>query len=121
MNPVVPGAAMPPMRFRAVEPLRRCLCGAPARCASVTRRRVSFFPVGTTYDYGCTVCSKTFVMESPWRVLVLAAGCALLTVLGLLTVMAGIGILFLLLALIGWPMTFWDAAKYLVHRVVREA
>ncbi len=122
MNPVVPGAAMPPVRFRATEPLRQCAaCRSPATCTRVTRKSVNLIPTGTTYGYACTACSKTFDMDSPWGVAVLAMGSALFTVLGLLTVMVGIGILFLVFALIGWGMTVWSIADYFRHPVVRGA
>jgi hypothetical protein len=48
-------------------------------------------------------------------------GSGLFTVLGLLTVMVGIGILFLLFALIGWGMTIWSIVDYFRHPVVQGA
>jgi hypothetical protein len=60
-------------------------------------------------------------MDSPWGVAVLAMGSGLFTVLGLLTVMVGIGILFLLFALIGWGMTIWSIVDYFRHPVVQGA
>lgn len=64
-NPVVPGAALPMIRFRATEPLRRCAaCGGTCRCTQVTQTRSRGLPTGTTFAYACDQCKRTFTLGS---------------------------------------------------------
>lgn len=117
--PVVPGAPYPVVRFRDVEPLRTCAkCQSPAACRHVTRRRTNGIPTGTDYDYGCTRCGATFRMSSPGGIVFSVFGAAFLGVLGLVTIMGGIGIVFLLGAMFFAAMAAWDLAKYVRHPVV---
>lgn len=65
-NPVVPGAAPPPRRFRAGAPLRTCGdCGSIAVPRKVTQNRVNGIPAGVEVNYLCQGCNDDFTIESP--------------------------------------------------------
>lgn len=64
-NQVVPGAALPEIRYRTDEPNRRCAgCGGVARCQSITRNTSRGLPTGTEYEYACAGCGQEFSLES---------------------------------------------------------
>jgi hypothetical protein len=82
-NPVVPGAPAPELRFLTVEPIRRCAaCGGVAACTSVTRHRSSGIPMGTTFEYRCRGCARTFKLASWGGHLVNGLGAVVCLVMG---------------------------------------
>lgn len=79
INPVVPGAPRPLMRFKDGPPQRRCgTCQHPVALTRVTRRASRGMPTGTEYEYACQPCKKTFVIESLWGHCVSIMGAGLL-------------------------------------------
>ncbi len=69
-NPVVPGAAAPGIRFRWVEPIRRCSCGTGVACVEATQHSLKGLPAGRELRYQCGGCGRQFVIESGLRVFV---------------------------------------------------
>ncbi len=58
--PIVPGAAVPALRFPAGPPRRSCgVCSTAASAVKVERDRY-----GTVYSYACPSCGKSFETES---------------------------------------------------------
>jgi DNA-directed RNA polymerase subunit RPC12/RpoP len=93
-NPVVPDAPRPAMKYRDGPPVRRCgRCREEATLASVTRHKHNGVPTGTEYEYLCAKCNKPFVVESLW-------GHCFAVLSG--SVIAGIGVAFLLIAESPW-------------------
>lgn len=120
--PVVTGAPYPVVRFRDLEPLRRCAkCQSPASCRHVTRRTTNGIPTGTEHEYGCARCGATFTMSSPGGIVFSLFGMVFLGLLGALTIMGGIGVVFLIGALFFGAMAAWDVYKFLRHPVVGSA
>lgn len=64
LSPVRPDAPMPPMRFKFVEPERRCTCGEGARCVQIVEQRTRGIKTGVDYHYSCAHCGKSFTIES---------------------------------------------------------
>lgn len=67
-HPVVPGAARPPLRFDAVEPLRRCGCGAAAPATEVVAHSTNFVPTGTDTTHTCPACQARFTVSDDWGI-----------------------------------------------------
>ncbi|MBX7113051.1 MAG: hypothetical protein K1X64_01860 [Myxococcaceae bacterium] len=67
MNPVVPGAPPPRLRYRDGPPLRLCTCGQNAVTTKITRERINGLPAGTEYIYQCGSCQQQFTVVSFWR------------------------------------------------------
>lgn len=62
---VVPGAPLPPMRYRGGPPVRTCAaCGGYAVAFNITRRVHNGIPSGTEYEYRCMGCQAEFMVES---------------------------------------------------------
>ncbi len=90
-NPVVPGAAMPALRFRADIPVRRCgSCGGTASCRQVTAKRSSGIPTGTDHAFECSGCGTRFTTTSVWGHVMLWLGAAVAVVVGVGCFPAGI-------------------------------
>lgn len=67
VNPIVPGAARPVMKYRDGPPRRKCsACNNSVALTKVTRRTSRGLPSGTEYEYACQPCQKAFVIESVW-------------------------------------------------------
>lgn len=97
-NPVVPGAPRPPVRFTATEPIRECAaCKGVARCTKVTRSTTRGIPTGTTFEYACTACKRTFTTASIGGHLFNAFGAVFLFAFG--TGCMPVGLIFWLMAL----------------------
>lgn len=65
MNPVVPGAVAPRIRFSAEDYPRRCKkCTGTAFPTRITRRRTNGIPSGIEYRYRCVACTTEFTTES---------------------------------------------------------
>lgn len=121
-NPVVPGAPMPLVRFRATEPRRKCAsCGGVTTCRLVTKHTVNLLPMGHSYDYACTACRHTFRLRSAGRLAAMALGGSFLLVIGIPTVTVGLGLIFLLAAAIYWGVFSWSLANLVRHPVLPEA
>lgn len=61
VNPVVPGAPRPTLRYQLGPRGRRCgLCGDVCGLVAVTRRRANGIPAGTEYKYTCRGCRQSF-------------------------------------------------------------
>jgi hypothetical protein len=96
-NPLVPGAPKPAIRFTANEPIRECsACKGVARCTKVTRSRTRGIPTGTTFQYACTACKRTFTTGSIGGHAFNAFGAVFLFALGLGCM--PVGLLFWLMA-----------------------
>jgi hypothetical protein len=68
INPVVPNAPLPPMRYRVGPPQRACRgCSQAVTLTHVTRHRINGLPAGTEFKFACSHCKKTFVIDSVWR------------------------------------------------------
>jgi hypothetical protein len=64
-HPLVEGAPMPSIKFRAGPGDRRCgACGGVAVLTSVTRNRHNGIPTGTDYVHTCRQCGKAIKTES---------------------------------------------------------
>lgn len=67
INPVLPNAPRPVMKFRDGPPRRRCgTCSKPVELTRITRRTSRGMPTGTEYEYVCAPCNQPFVIESLW-------------------------------------------------------
>lgn len=120
-NPVVPGAAVPPIRFRATEPRRKCAaCGGVTTCRQVTRHSVNLVPMGHSYDYACTSCRHGFRLRSAGRLAAIALGGSFLLVIGIPTATVGLGLIFLLGALFCFGVLVWSLVSLVRHPVLRE-
>jgi len=96
-RPVVPGAAVPPFRFRTAHSARRCSCGAEAPCTAVTTQSTNGVYTGMEFGHTCSGCGKAFTIDSPIS--------TLLSILG--------GVLFLLpLAVFMYPSAAKDWTDY---------
>jgi hypothetical protein len=101
-NPVVPGAEVPVIRYRATEPVRRCAaCGDVAACVRVTQRRTSGIPTGTDYEYRCRGCKREFTTTSAGGHVFNAIAAPILFALGFGCLPFGIILWLLALAAIG--------------------
>ncbi len=116
-NPVVPNAPPPVMRFRgSALPLRLCTkCQGSARCTDVVRRRS-----GTTYTYVCMTCSKSFDIESVGSIFFLALAATIVTLIGLATLMGGVGVICLLMALFGYVSAALGIWRLFANKVLPE-
>lgn len=120
-NPIVPNATPPVMRFRATEPLRLCTqCQGSARCTAVTRRSMNFIPTGTTHTYVCMQCNKSFDMQSVGGIFFNLLAGTIVSLLGVATVMAGIGVLFLLMGLFGYGRAAFGVWRLMTNKVLPE-
>lgn len=120
-NPIVPNAPAPPMRFRATEPLRLCTkCQGSARCTAVERRSVNMIPSGTKYTYLCMQCRKSFEVDSIGGIFFNLAVGTFLNLIGIATVMAGIGLLFLLFGLAAYGFAAFGIWRLLTNKVLPE-
>jgi len=82
INPVVPDAPMPPMRYKSGPGNRRCDCGGTLVLKSVTRNTHNGIPAGTEYVYQCDKCQKEVTLESALGILLNFLFGALLALLG---------------------------------------
>ena len=120
-NPEVPGAPMPVIRFRAVEPLRTCAaCGGAAACRNVTRRSVNLIPTGTEYRYACTRCNKEFSLSNLYGTVFDLCGAAFLLLIGALLAAALIGIPIALAGLVLMGMAFFRVIQRFRNPVMPE-
>lgn len=120
-NPLVPGAPMPPMRYRAVEPTRACACGGAAVCRSVTRHSTNFIPTGTVYVYACTRCSASFTLSNPYGILFGLMAGGFLVMIGAVLAAALFGIPILIGGLVYWGLMAYRVVTALRHPVIGDA
>lgn len=66
LNPVVPGAAMPEIRFGTPEVYRRCVCGASAPRVRQTAYMIVQMPGGRSDTHQCPHCGHTFTVPNGW-------------------------------------------------------
>ena len=92
-RPIVPDAEVPEVRYRLADPVRRCVCGQPVACHSVTDNRTNGVPTGTEWEYACASCERSFVIESAWGQVftVFASSVVLALGAGLLSTASGQG------------------------------
>jgi hypothetical protein len=120
-NPIVPEASPPVMRFRATEPLRLCTkCQGSARCTAVVRKSTNGIPTGTTYTYVCMRCSKSFDIESIGSIFFLVFAGTVAALIGLATLMAGWGVICLLMALFGYGIAALSIWRLIANKVLPE-
>ena len=82
-NPVVPGASLPPVRYRELGPVRRCRsCSAPCTAIGITRTAYNGIPMGSEVRYRCSSCQTEFTIDSLWRQATGVAAALLLINLG---------------------------------------
>ena len=75
---VVEGAPVPPLRYPAGPPKRRCArCQGLAAAVKITRNTHNGIPQGTDYEYRCANCSHTFETESALGSIIGIIGAAL--------------------------------------------
>ncbi len=89
-NPVVPGAAVPEIRYRMGAPLRRCAqCAGTCVATHVTAHRTNGIPMGVEMRYQCRRCGHAFTVESVWGTS--SSGCSALLILAIGAACAGAG------------------------------
>jgi len=68
LNPIVPNAAPPLVRFHEGPPLRRCgSCSSASRVVEIKRATHNGIPMGSEYRYECSSCHRRIEVDSPWR------------------------------------------------------
>jgi len=63
-SPVVPGAPVPEIRYRSLEPIPHCTCGEATLCTKVVANRTNGIPSGVERTYVCNSCGRSWVIES---------------------------------------------------------
>ena len=82
-HPVVPGAPMPPLRYRTAPKPRTCTeCGGACPAYRVRQHYVQSLPSGRDVSYHCPTCGTAFTIHSLGGLLLYAVG-------GLLAVSGG--------------------------------
>jgi hypothetical protein len=86
-NPVVDGAAAPPVRFVEAYPRRRCRCGVEVPCVGVSTGRA-----GDELEYRCEACGRAFTVEGPYATVysLTASALSLAIAVGFLSAQASI-------------------------------
>lgn len=85
-HPIVPDAAIPPLRFDRPQTRRRCgKCGGTAELVDIMRHNTNGMPAGTERQYQCPQCGNTFITESTSGIVSNMIGALLFGVGGLVT------------------------------------
>lgn len=92
MNPIVPGAPAPVIRFSAPEtPARKCSCGGRARSFLVTEHESRGISQGTTTKFRCEACKREFSIDSVRGILLLGFAVAVFLAIGIALLMHSSG------------------------------